>query len=126
MPSTPPTAVAKIHFLSTHRGETAYEVLTGSMAGERVKVRHMNADFYEQDWVNGSPWALTKSKYDRDIIGSVGIVNANGRPVSDDVLKAVDLEYEGSRKLYDGVCPTFCTGSWSEEAGWVRESIAVQ
>ena len=112
----------RVSFISMYRGEAHYEILGGPLHGSRARVRSMPEKFYQDDWRMGGPWNMTKDEYERDVVGSIGIVNVGGKPVPADVLAAVSAEYEVGRELAPNLhCSgPFCTGSWSE-AGWARQ-----
>lgn len=118
---------AQIRFLSMYRGEAHFEVLDGPMKGSRASVRSLSSDFYRMDWDGGGPWNMTESAYIRDIVGAAGIVNIRGEAVPIEVLVAVDAEFVENRvQSAHGSHGTFCTGSWSAEAGWTKSEFDAQ
>lgn len=113
--------VTKIKFLSLYRGEAHYEVQDGPMSLNRVSVRGMDEEFYRKEWSGGGPWNMNGETYARDVIGSVGIVNHYGAPVTPDVLAAVNADFDDNRRAHpNGLPRPFCTGEWKEGVGWIR------
>lgn len=62
----------RLRFLSVYRGVSSYQVEGGPMNGERVTVRHEDADWYRR---TGDPGAELS-----------GMVETYGRPVTPDVM----------------------------------------
>lgn len=114
-----PVKPARLAFISSYRGRLHFRVESGPMQGERVMVRHMNCDFYLEDWQGGSIWNYTEEQYRLEIVEGAGIVNAMTGPVTADVLMAVNLDPDLRGEEFRFYPGPFETAKWTE-TGWVR------
>lgn len=81
-----------LKFQSNNRGQAAYLVLTGPLAGKRVTYRHMKREFYEQDYANyaGQVWRGDPASYRREVLNSVGLVCCNDGRVPQEIVDEVN------------------------------------
>lgn len=112
---------AKLQFICTYRGVAEYEVLAGPMAGKRVRVRYLREQFYERDWCDGQPWNYTREQYQRVIVEASGIADYLGKPVTADVLAALNANRALSPDDREIYATQYLTARFSAEEGrWIK------
>ncbi|MDK6076208.1 hypothetical protein [Massilia varians] len=81
-----------LKFQSNYRGQTAYQVLAGPLAGKRVTYRYMKREFYEQDYADygGQVWRGDPGSYRREVLSSVGLVCCSDGRVPQDIVDEVN------------------------------------
>jgi len=81
-----------LKFQSNYRGQAAYLVLAGPLAGKRVTYRHMKREFYEQDYADyaGQVWRGDPASYRREVLNSVGLVCCSNGRVPQEIVAEVN------------------------------------
>lgn len=81
-----------LKFQSNERGQAAYLVLEGPLAGKRVTYRHMKREFYEQDYADyaGRLWRGDPASYRREVLNSVGLVCCSDGRVPQEIVAEVN------------------------------------
>ena len=115
-----------ISFLNRHDGVNNFIALSGPLIGRRIAVRYLTAAWHNQAWFDGHFRHLTREQFEKDILGSIGIVHANGEPVSAGIVCRVNFELSFDRRPNGNVIDDLCTGSRDALGNWRRLTLLEQ
>jgi hypothetical protein len=115
-----------LNFLNRHNGVVTFFALSGPFIGRMISVRYLNAAWHNQAWFDGLFAHLTREQFEAGIMGSIGVVHANGEPVPAGIVCRINAELAYDRRPNGNVVDDVCTGIRDPRGNWRRLSLLEQ